>query len=621
MNVVIVGHVDHGKSTVIGRLLVDTGTIPRGKVEQVKEHCARTSRPFEFAFLLDALKDEQSQGITIDSARVFFRSQKRHYIIIDAPGHIEFLKNMITGASRAEAALLVIDAEEGVQENSRRHGYMLAMLGIKQVAVLVSKMDLVDHAEEVFRRIREEFARFAGEIGLEPAVYIPVSGSEGDNIATRSDNMSWYTGPTALEALDAFTGQEEKEELPFRMPVQDVYKFTGMGDDRRIVAGTIAAGSVNVGDEVVFYPSGKISTVASLEAFPDEHSLRHHPATADAPAPVGAGDAVGARDAVEAGDAVGFTLAEQIYVSRGEIACRTAQTAPQVSRRLRTSVFWLGRKPLVKGKEYLLRAGTTKVRAELEEVTRLIDAASLAAHADATAIGRHDVAECVLRCDEAIAFDPAGEQPETGRFVIIDDYEITGGGIIQEGLPDEQSWVRDKVLLRNIKWERSEIAADRRAQHYGQRPGLVLVTGGADSRKKELAKTLESQLFTEGRFTYYLGIGSVLYGVDADLKGVAEDSLHHFRKEHLRRFAEVTHLFLDAGSILVATAIDLTAGDLDTIKTIVQDSPVLVVWAGDRIATDIPVNYRVPDEENELTVLARLKAEMQDAGMLVGLET
>ena len=269
MNIVIVGHVDHGKSTIIGRLLADTDSLPEGKLQQIRDLCERTSKPFEYAFLLDALKDEQAQGITIDAARVFFQSARRHYLIIDAPGHIEFLKNMITGASRAEAALLVIDAAEGVRENSRRHGYLLSMLGLRQVAVLVNKMDLVGYRQEVFERIRAEYAAFLRDIGLEARIFLPVSGMEGDHIATTDgSHMPWYEGPTVLEVLDGFETALPDENQPFRMPVQGVYKFTRFGDARRIIAGTIATGRLRVGDEIIFYPSGKRTTVARLEAFP-----------------------------------------------------------------------------------------------------------------------------------------------------------------------------------------------------------------------------------------------------------------------------------------------------------------------------------------------------------------
>jgi bifunctional enzyme CysN/CysC len=245
LNLVIAGHVDHGKSTIIGRMLADTDSLPEGKLEQVKETCRKNSKPFEYAFLLQ-------------------------YIILDAPGHIEFLKNMVTGAARAEAALLVIDASEGVKENSRRHGYMLSMLGIKQIAVVVNKMDLVDYDQDTYQKIVEEYTEFLAEIGLEAETFIPVSGMLGDNVADKSENMDWYQGQTVLEQLDSFENEALPHNKPFRMPVQDVYKFTKGGDDRRIVAGTVGAGELNIGDEVVFYPSGKKSTVKSIEGFAED---------------------------------------------------------------------------------------------------------------------------------------------------------------------------------------------------------------------------------------------------------------------------------------------------------------------------------------------------------------
>ncbi len=598
MNIVIVGHVDHGKSTIIGRLLADTGSLPEGKLEQIRDLCERTSRPFEYAFLLDALKDEQSQGITIDAARVFFKSAKRHYIIIDAPGHIEFLKNMITGASRAEAALLVIDAAEGVRENSRRHGYMLSMLGIRQVAVLVNKMDLVGYDRDTFERIREEYAGFLQSIGLAASAYIPVSGFQGDNVAAPGGAMGWYEGPTVLQALDAFEARAGNDHLPFRMPVQDVYKFTRFGDSRRIIAGTVASGTLRVGDRVVFYPSGKSTTVRSIERFP-------RPTCPDE-----------APRAVGAGQATGFTMTEQIYVTRGDLAARADEPPPQVSTRFRASLFWLGRQPMRPGTEYLLRLGTAKVPARLEAVQRLIDASTLAATENAESIGRHDVAECVIRCDRPLAFDLSRDLAETGRFVIIDSYEISGGGIIQEALPDDQSWVRDKVVVRNIKWARSAIPREDRAARYSQEPALVLVTGARDSHKKELARALEARLFSQGRFVYYLGLGSLLYGVDADLKAPGVNSRVEHREEHLRRFAEVAHLFLDAGTILVATAIDLTRKDLDLIHTVVQQHRSLVVWAGDEVRTDIPFDLRVGLDEPLDQAVSRITAALQAQGVL-----
>ncbi len=587
MNIVIVGHVDHGKSTVIGRLLADTHSLPEGKLEQVRAQCELNSKPFEYAFLLDALKDEQAQGITIDAARVFFKSDLRHYLILDAPGHIEFLKNMITGAARAEAALLVIDAAEGVQENSRRHGYMMSLLGIRQLAVVVNKMDLVNWDPGVFDGIVREYGAFLDQVGIKPACFIPVSARGGDNIATRSANLPWYQGPTVLNALDQFRNEPAPTERAFRMPVQDVYKFTKQGDDRRIVSGTIDSGAVNVGDTVIFYPSGKKSRVKSIEAF-------NRPVQGRA----------------EAGWAVGFTLQEQIYITRGEMAALETETRPQVTTRLRVSLFWLGKEPMVKRKEYMLKLGTARVTCRVEEVLRVMDASTLDFAEQRHAVQRHDVAECVLRLDRAIACDLAEDVAATSRFVIVDDYEIRGGGIVREAMTDRQTAVRDQVLLRNYKWEPSIIQPEHRAEKYNQKAALILITGENESDRKGVAKALEGRLFQDGKVVYFLGIGNVLYGVDADIERKQENRL-----EHMRRLAEVANLMLDAGMILVVAAAELTQDDLEVIKTAVQPDLIETVWAGDTITTDLVCDLQLQGGAVPEAV-DRLKAHLQDKGVI-----
>jgi bifunctional enzyme CysN/CysC len=587
MNIVIVGHVDHGKSTVIGRLLADTHSLPEGKLEQIRAQCELNSKPFEYAFLLDALKDEQAQGITIDAARVFFKSGVRPYLILDAPGHIEFLKNMITGAARAEAALLVIDAAEGVQENSRRHGYMVSMLGVRQLAVVVNKMDLVGWDRAVYDRIVREYGAFLEQVGIRPSGFIPVSGRGGDNIADRSANLPWYDGPTVLDALDAFHSEPAPVNQPFRMPVQDVYKFTKQGDDRRIVSGTVDAGSMKVGDQVVFFPSGKRSRVKSIEGFNQAAQVR-----------------------VEAGQAVGFTLQEQIYITRGEVATLENEPRPQASTRLRVSLFWLGKEPMVKRKEYLLKLGTARVTARIEEVLRVMDASTLDTAEQRAAVQRHDVAECILKLDRAIACDLAADIPTTSRFVIVDEFEIRGGGIVREALPDRQAAVRDRVLLRNYKWEPSIIQPERRAEKYNQKAALILVTGEHDTDRKGVAKALEGKLFEDGKVVYFLGIGSMLYGVDADIERKPENRL-----EHMRRLGEVANLMLDAGMILVVAAAELTQDDLEVIKTAVPPDWIETIWAGDTITTDLAVDLHLPGGAIPESV-DQLKAHLQDKGII-----
>jgi bifunctional enzyme CysN/CysC len=588
MQIVIGGHVDHGKSTVIGRLLADTGSLPQGKLEAVRALCERTARPFEYAFLLDALKDEQAQGITIDSARVFFKTPKRDYIILDAPGHIEFLKNMVTGASRAEAALLVIDAKEGIQENSRRHGYMMAMLGIRQFTVLVNKMDLVDYDRAVFDCIAADYSAFLAEIGLQPTGFIPIAARDGEGLARRSARLTWYHGPTVLEALDAFRPEPSLADKPLRMPVQDVYKFTLENDDRRIVAGTIETGRLTVGDEVVFFPSGKRSRVKTIEAFNR------------APA-----------DTASAGQATGFTLQEQVYVTRGEVAALATETRPHVATRLRVSLFWLGKEPMVRGKHYHLKLGTAKIPMQLEEIHRVIDASTLAVAEGKARIERHDVAECTLRLRRPVAVDLPDEVAVTGRFVVVDDYEIRGGGIVRETLPDSQAAARDKVWLRNYKWESSFIPPEQRAERYNQRPVLLLITGERDVDRKQIAKELEARLFARGRVVYFLGIANVLYGVDADLGRARED-----RTEHMRRLGEVANLMLDAGVILIVTAVELTQEDLELITTSVDPERIETVWVGERVTTDLTFDLQLKSGEDVMAGVERLERLLRDAGIV-----
>lgn len=590
MHVVVVGHVDHGKSTIIGRLLADTNSLPKGKLESIKEKARKSGKPFEYAFLIDALKDEQAQAITIDSARVFFQSAKRNYIIIDAPGHIEFIKNMITGASHAEAAILVIDAEEGVQENSRRHGYMLGMLGIKKIVVVVNKMDLVGYKEAVFNQIVSEYSQYLTDLGINPMGYIPVSGREGDGVVFPSQNLAWYTGPTVLEALDLFSKDKLPENLPLRIPVQDIYKFSNYGDNRRIVAGTIASGQLKTGDELVFYPSGKRTKVKTIESFNTPK--------------------VSARSV---GETVGFTMLEQIYVNRGQIASHANDTPPCVSSRLRASLFWLGKQPLSLGKDYIFKLGTAREKVQLEAIHKIIDASDYKSQTDKTEIGHHDVAEVTFKLAHPVAFDTSDRFPETSRFVLVDDYEIRGGGIVLEALTDEDAQIREDVYTRNLKWIPSDVTMAQRAEMYNQRASIVIITGTRHAGRKTLARKLEQQLFKDGKLVYYLGIGSLLYGVNADLK--RHDAPGGWR-EHIRRFAEVSHLFLDSGMLLIVTAIEFTQEDLDIIKTVIDKDMVHVVWVGEKLTTDIDYDIHLKNRESIDEGIVLIKHLLQERGIL-----
>lgn len=568
MNIVIVGHVDHGKSTVIGRLLADTNSLPQGKLEAVKAQCARNARPFEYAFLLDALADEQAQGITIDMARCFFKTNRRHYIVLDAPGHIEFLKNMVTGAATAEAALLVIDAKEGVQENSRRHGYLVSMLGIKKLVVLVNKMDLVDYSEEAFEATRDEYAKFLKELNVEPLAFIPVAAREGDHMVGSSEKMPWYQGKSVLEQLDALEPEEPgiKERQPLRFPIQDVYKFTAQGDDRRIFAGTIETGHLSKGDEVVFLPSGKTSRVAAVEAF-------------NAPA----------KDRAVAGEAAGVTLETQVYVPPGEVLLKVGERQPLVGRRFRANIFWMGRAPLITGKNYKLKLATKRVAVRLVEVKTVLDASELSSVGNKQIVERHDVGECVFEALKPVAFDRSADLDAMGRFVLVDQFEIAGGGIILEAAEAEETLAERHVKEREAAWLRGEITPENRAAQVLHRSKFVVFTGPQGTGKRDAAVALERQLFAAGKLVYYLADSNLNGGLDNDLAALGKD-----RSEEIRRLGELARIMTDAGQIFITALSEVDRYDLEQLKTLNAPNELLVVQVGGEVDEQLPPDLVLP---------------------------
>jgi bifunctional enzyme CysN/CysC len=495
---------------------------------------------------------------------------------------------MVTGASRADAALLVIDGAEGVQDNSRRHGTMLSLLGIVQVVVLVNKMDLVGWKQQMFDSIVDEYSSFLGRLDVHRACFIPIAARNGDNVAFRSEEAPWYEGPTVLEMLDRFKAAVAAVDAPLRLSVQDVYKFTEHGDDRRIVAGSIASGRLRVGDELTFLPSGKRTRVRSIEYF-------NGPARTDA----------------VVGQAVGFTLAEQIYVSRGEIVTCASDPLPKVSTRLLASIFWLGKSPLVTNREYTIRFGGARVAMRLETVHSVMDASTLAsAHRDRVEL--REVADCVLGLARPVACDLWSDVSGTSRFVILDDFQIRGGGIVRDVLPDRERTLRERVLLRNARWEPSAIPLEQRMARCAQRPTLILVTGSTHGdQRKALARGLEADLFHAGRLVDFLGIGNVLYGVDADLSRDAES-----RQEHIRRLAEIGHLMLHAGFIVIVTAAELSAQDIAAIRTSVGAEHIETVWLGGLPPEGVDASVAVRPEEDSLEALMRIKRVLEDKGII-----
>jgi bifunctional enzyme CysN/CysC len=569
MDIVAVGHVDHGKSTVIGRLMADTGSLPDGKLEQVKNMCKMNARPFEYAFLLDALKNEQAQGITIDTARCFFNTPQRHYIIHDAPGHVEFLKNMITGASRAQAALLVIDAKEGVRENSKRHGYILSMLGIRQISVLVNKMDLLDWDQAEFDAIVTEYADFLGRLGVHPSSFIPISARDGDNIVARAAAAPWYAGPTVLEQVEDFKQLDDDLDRPFRMPLQDVYKFTEAHDDRRIFVGTIETGRVRPGDDVVFLPSRKHSTVKTIEAL-------------SGPRP----------DEAHAGQATGLTLDTQVYAKPGELMVRADEPEPLMATRIRANIFWMNTAPLIRGRRYVLRMGAARVAAELEEVISVLDEQELESVTGAGQVERHNVAEVILRAVRPVAFDAADTLEPTSRFVLVHGWDTAGCGIALEALEDKG---RGDVVGR--KFLRGEVGDEERAAKYGHTGKAVVFVSQSGEAAHALASRVERLLFAQGLHSFYLGT--------TDL-GDEKDVLA--REDHLGRLGEIAWAMTDAGCIFVASLGDVDRFDLERLRRLAVPHQVCVVDmdAGGDLGADLTLSTATgaDDAEEALRALA-----------------
>jgi bifunctional enzyme CysN/CysC len=516
--IVIVGHVDHGKSTLIGRLLNDTQSLPDGKVEAVREMSRRRGMPFEWSFVMDALQAERDQGITIDTTQIHFRTKQRPYVIIDAPGHTEFLKNMVTGASSADAALLVIDAGEGALEQSRRHAYLLHLLGVKQVAVIVNKMDMVEFSQDRFDDVSAEIRAYLNEIGVAPGVIVPISARHGDNVVTRSENLPWFKGPTLVEALDAFKPVASEDELPLRMPIQDVYK----PDERRILAGRIETGRLRVGDTLHFSPINRTAKIVSIEAWNRETAIT-----------------------ATAGQSIGVTLDQRIFVERGHVASLVSQR-PIESHRLTVRLFWLASNPLTAGKTYTLKLATAEHRVSVEKIVEVLNIDDLTA-GSADKVSRNEIADVVLHSRSLIAVDLAIDLPRTGRGVLLDGNDVVGGFVVTQA---------DSVDARNLQRVEHAVTPTERSRANGHHGAVLWLTGLSGAGKSTIAMGLERTLFERGRQVYVLDGDGVRQGLNGDLGFSPED-----RAENIRRVAETARLFAEAGMIVVTALISPTRED------------------------------------------------------------
>ncbi|WP_315797050.1 adenylyl-sulfate kinase [Bradyrhizobium sp. SZCCHNRI3043] len=532
VRIVIVGHVDHGKSTLVGRLLHETGSLPEGKLEMLQAVSARRGMPFEWSFLLDALQTERDQGITIDTTQIRFRTNAREVVLIDAPGHAEFLRNMITGASQADGAVLIIDALEGVRDQTRRHGYLLHLLGVKQVAVVVNKMDRVDFGQSRFDEIKAEISTHLEGLGVKPVAVIPISARDGDGVAQHTSRIGWYKGPTVVEALDGLEPARPLSSLPLRLPVQAIYKF----DDRRIVAGRIEAGELKTGDEIVIMPAGKIAKIKSVEGWPQT------PVTT----PQGAGRSVG------------ITLDRELFIERGDVIAHVGRE-PQAARRLHARIFWLHDQPLAKGDSILVRLGTREARGSVVAIEKAVDPGSLSNEQNA-AIARNHVGEIEIALTQPVAIDPYAENARTGRLVIEVQGRIAGGGLVLTVDAGKRAAPVDIMPVE------SALQPQERADRYRHKGAVVWMTGLPGAGKSTLARALERRLFGRGGAPVLLDGDTVRAGLNKDLGFTPED-----RAENIRRLAEVaTHLARN-GHIAIVAAVSPAREDRAAARRVAGD--------------------------------------------------
>ncbi len=402
LSFVIVGHVDHGKSTLIGRLLYDTDSLEPDKIEEVRKASSEQGKQTEFAYLLDHLQEERKQGITIDTTQVFFKTNKRRYVIIDAPGHVEFVKNMITGASQAEAAVLIVDVKEGVKEQTRRHSYMLSLLGLDQVIVVLNKMDLVDFSKDVFNSVKKDVEQWLKSIKISSSVYIPISAIKGDNIASKSKKMSWYSGMTFLESLDTLQNKQPPEAKALLLPIQDVYKI----GDKRINAGRVEAGVIEKGAEIKVLPSEQMTRINSIEKFMED------------------------TDRAVAGECIGITTADSVFLERGNIVCLPG-VEPTLTNKVSANIFWMAKQDFNRTQKLNIRCATQETSCKIERINRRINSSTLEViEEDAEILKNLEVAEVIIQTKRPLAIRDFNDIQELGRFVFVHDENICAGGII-----------------------------------------------------------------------------------------------------------------------------------------------------------------------------------------------
>ncbi|MEL6360867.1 MAG: sulfate adenylyltransferase subunit CysN [Pseudomonadota bacterium] len=533
------GSVDDGKSTLIGRLLYDSKLLYEDQIASLESDSKKVGtqgEKIDFALLVDGLAAEREQGITIDVAYRFFSTERRKFIVADTPGHEQYTRNMATGASTADVAIILIDARQGVLTQTRRHSYICSLLGIKNIVVAVNKMDLVDYSEDVFSKIEAEYRGFVENLGFESIVCIPVSALEGDNITTKSAHTRWHSGPALLPYLETIEVASDLSDAPFRMPVQWVNR---PNLDFRGFSGVISSGTVRPGEEIVVVPSGKRSKVASI-------------VTMDGPLPI-AGP----------GKAVTITLEDEIDISRGDVICAGQAPAEQTDQ-FAAHMIWMHDEAMIPGRQYLIKTANRIVPASVTELKHKVNVNTLD-HQSGKTLELNEVGFCNFSTSQPIAFDPYAENRSTGSFIVIDrrTNNTVGAGMIDFSLRRAQ----------NVHWQDLDVDKAVRSSQKNQRPCVLWFTGLSGSGKSTVANLVEKRLADLGRHTYTLDGDNVRHGLNKDLGFTDAD-----RVENIRRVGETSRLMVDAGLIVLVSFISPFTSERRMARDLVDDGEFIEVF-------------------------------------------
>ena len=542
------GSVDDGKSTLIGRLLHDSKLIFEDQLTALAKDSARhgtTGDDLDFALLVDGLEAEREQGITIDVAYRFFSTARRSFIVADTPGHEQFTRNMATGASGADLAVILIDARKGVLVQTRRHSLICSLLGIRHVVVAVNKIDLVDFAQDTFDKIVADYTAFAAELGFASVAAIPISARFGDNVTSASQRTPWYSGPTLLQYLETIDIDRDILEKPFRFPVQWVNR---PNQDFRGYAGTVASGQIKVGEPVVEAASGRTSAIATIVTYDGEVP------------------------SAEAGDAVTLTLADELDIVRGDVLV-SPKVRPEVSDQFAAHVIWMSDEPLVPGRSYLSRIGTKSTPLTVTAIKYKLDV-NTRKHLAAATLELNDIAVCNLSTGFPVAFDPYDQNRRTGAFIIIDRFtnHTVGAGMITFGLRRGT----------NIHWQPLLIGKTQRAALNKQRPAIIWFTGLSGAGKSTVASLVEQRLHARGHHTMVLDGDNVRHGLNRDLGFTEAD-----RVENIRRVGEVAKLMVESGLIVLCSFISPYRAERDMVRGLMEPGEFIEVFVDTPIAACI----------------------------------